>query len=302
MDARQVYLISTAVATLWTSKQSPDEWDAEALQNPANMKKWLRNLTVEQRLEFWRKNKIQTQALYGQKAVVHQIEGEWAYVSIPEQSSVKHLDGYPGWMPLRQLKRAEGPLAGSGFAAVNKPTSPLYDENQMPVFEASFQTCLPVMDENTSWVKVRTVSGTGFFKKSDVQFGGSSPGQQNRHILKAGKMFLGLPYLWGGMSGFGYDCSGFSYTMVRAATGMIIPRDACEQAESGEDVPLERITPGDLLFFAHEEGKGAIHHVGIYAGDGKLLHSPKTGKSVELLALEGTIYEKELCRARRYWK
>lgn len=89
--------------------------------------------------------------------------------------------------------------------------------------------------------------------------------------------------------------------MVLAATGRAIARDAHEQAKGGTTVPLGSIVPGDLLFFAHEEGKGVIHHVGIYAGEGKLLHSPKTGRPVELLDMEGTIYEKELCGARRYW-
>ncbi len=56
---------------------------------------------------------------------------------------------------------------------------------------------------------------------------------------------------------------------------------------------------GDLLFFAYEEGKGAIHHVGLYVGGGKMLHSPKTGKSIEILTLKETIYEKELCAVRR---
>jgi cell wall-associated NlpC family hydrolase len=56
-----------------------------------------------------------------------------------------------------------------------------------------------------------------------------------------------------------------------------------------------------LLFFAHEKGEGSIHHVGIYYGKGKMLHSPKTGKTVELIELKGTLYEEELCAARRYY-
>jgi cell wall-associated NlpC family hydrolase len=85
------------------------------------------------------------------------------------------------------------------------------------------------------------------------------------------------------------------------ANGFIIPRDAHDQANAGVEIKLEEIRPGDLLFFAYEGGKGRIHHVGIYYGDGKLLHSPNTGKTVEIIPLAGTIYERELCAARRYW-
>ncbi len=299
---KQVYLVDTPVATVWTSAQSPGAGDEEALRNPANMKQWLTGLSLEQRHELWRKNKIQTQVLYGLKVIVHKTEGKWAYISVPEQRSSKHPDGYPGWVPRCQLKQGEGWPQDAAVCAVKKPFAMLYDENQLPLFEVSFQTRFFVVDETKDQFVVKTVHGKpASLKKQDVQLKGSSPGSQNRYMLDAGKMFLGLPYLWGGMSGYGYDCSGFSYTMVLAATGRTIARDAHEQAKGGAAVPLGSIAPGDLLFFAHEEGRGVIHHVGIYAGEGKLLHSPKTGRPVELLDMEGTIYEKELCCARRYW-
>jgi cell wall-associated NlpC family hydrolase len=60
--------------------------------------------------------------------------------------------------------------------------------------------------------------------------------------------------------------------------------------------------PGDLLFFAYEEGKGNLHHVGIYDGNNKMLHAPQTGSGVEVIPLKGTVYEKELFAVRRYWK
>jgi cell wall-associated NlpC family hydrolase len=59
--------------------------------------------------------------------------------------------------------------------------------------------------------------------------------------------------------------------------------------------------PGDLIFFAHDEGKGRVHHVGIYYGDGRMLHAPKTGMTIEIIPLAGTVYEREICSVRRYW-
>ena len=57
---------------------------------------------------------------------------------------------------------------------------------------------------------------------------------------------------------------------------------------------------GDLLFFAYEEGKGRLHHVGIYYGNGLMIHSPTSGKAVEIIELAGTVHEKELCAVRRF--
>ena len=72
---------------------------------------------------------------------------------------------------------------------------------------------------------------------------------------------------------------------------------------SGVEVPLDNPTrweKGDLLFFANDKGKGNVRHVGFYYGDGMLLHSPSTGKSVEVMKLEGSRLESELCAVRRY--
>ncbi|MEH7663042.1 NlpC/P60 family protein, partial [Bacillus velezensis] len=83
------------------------------------------------------------------------------------------------------------------------------------------------------------------------------------------------------------------------ANGYTLPRDATDQAKAGCGAAVNDILPADLLFFAYEEGKGAIHHVGLALGDGRMLHSPKTGKTIEVLSLEGTVYEKESCTVRR---
>ncbi|WP_026314494.1 C40 family peptidase [Heyndrickxia acidiproducens] len=298
--------INTSVATVWTAIEAAEGAGQEVLGNPAAIKKWLQQLTDKKRLELWSGNKIQTQALYGQTAIILSRNGDWAQVAIPDQLTAKNKLGYPGWVPFCQLKETAEPFDGDAYAVVDTPVAGLYDENQRRRFEISFQTRLPFLDEIDGWIKVKTLSGTGLVKKDAVQVIGGKrqpvPQRQNERILKAGKMFLGLPYLWGGISGFGYDCSGFAYTMVKAATGTIIPRDAGEQAQHGKEIPLSDIEPGDLLFFAHKKGKGAIHHVGIYAGEGDLLHSPKTGRNVEVLKMDGTIYGEELCCARRYWK
>lgn len=101
--------------------------------------------------------------------------------------------------------------------------------------------------------------------------------------IAVARRHLGVSYLWAGMSRYGIDCSGLTYVAFRAA-GVILPRDAADQARIGLAVGSRHLRPGDLVFF----GRGArtsIHHVGIYLGRGLVLHAPHTGSTVRITPL-----------------
>jgi gamma-D-glutamyl-L-lysine dipeptidyl-peptidase len=295
-------IVNVPVVTVWTSFDSAREIDNDAVTNPVSIDSWLEGLTYETRLELCNENLVQTQLLYGEEVMVIEESGDWAHVTIPSQPTSKEDQGYPGWVPKAQLvEAADGwNLTDAPVAVVTSRKGKLFKENHQSSIELSYLTALPFLYEQEGKVYVKIPDGTGVLDSVDVVVS-DSPVRENGHaIVSAGEQFLNLPYLWGGMSSYGYDCSGFSYAMCKA-NGYVIPRDAHDQATAGKKVEIAEIEPGDLLFFAYEEGKGRIHHVGIYYGDGKLLHSPKTGKTVEIIPLEGTIYERELCAARRYW-
>jgi cell wall-associated NlpC family hydrolase len=114
--------------------------------------------------------------------------------------------------------------------------------------------------------------------------------------VRTAQMFGGLPYLWAGRSGFGFDCSGLTSLDYRAR-GLIIPRDADAQAVKGNVVPRGALRPGDLLFYAT---RGHVHHVSIYAGNGRMVQSPRTGSSVQTIAVSTLSYARELIGARRW--
>lgn len=298
------WLVDAAVATVWTSYDSPRELDKNAISHPVNMEEWLNGLTYETSLELCNKNLVQSQVLFGEEIYVLEEKGNWVHVIVPSQSSSKDQRGYPGWMPKDQLVlREDWAMNESPVAVISEKKAALYSYYRKPQFALSYQTILPIISKNANWIQVQTPTGEGFLRAEDVGIYNSiekvSKGS-GKDIVSAGEQFLHLPYLWGGMSSFGYDCSGFSYSMCKA-NGYIIPRDAHDQAQAGKEIALTEMEPGDLLFFAYEEGKGSIHHVGIYYGDGKLLHSPNTGKCIEIIELKDTIYEKELCIARRFW-
>lgn len=89
-------------------------------------------------------------------------------------------------------------------------------------------------------------------------------------IPSIAKSFLNTPYLWGGKTHFGIDCSGLTQQVLKVA-GVKIPRDAYQQAEVGEGVSFEDREYGDLVFFKNEEGR--IHHVGMITDKNKIIHA-----------------------------
>jgi len=301
LETSQLMIVNVPVATVWTSHDSARDIDYKAISYPPQIEEWLNELKFETRLELCDRNLVQTQCLLGQEVLVLEKKGEWSHVIVLDQPSSKDKRGYPGWIPSVQLIESSTTKENARKVVVKMKKAPLYSEQLKKVCDLSYQTELPYLEEESEYIKVQTPSGVGLLKVEDVLIINCTPSGSGKDIVKAGEKFLGLPYLWGGMSSFGYDCSGFSYSMCKA-NGYVIPRDAHDQACYGVEIKLDQIQPGDLLFFAYEEGKGTIHHVGIYYGNGNLLHSPKTGKSVEIISLANTVYEKELCVARRYWK
>jgi Cell wall-associated hydrolases (invasion-associated proteins) len=142
-----------------------------------------------------------------------------------------------------------------------------------------------VRADGESGLYYRVILPTGlnaFVLKKDAQKLGAWLKQRNpspQNIIATGKQFIGFPYMWGGTSIKAMDCSGFVKTCYYLH-GVIIPRDASQQAYVGENVDIsggiDHLQPGDLLFFgskATAETKERITHVGIYMEEGEFIHS-----------------------------
>ncbi|MBN1350697.1 C40 family peptidase [candidate division KSB1 bacterium] len=136
---------------------------------------------------------------------------------------------------------------------------------------------LAKLEEDADWVKVETPSGqVGFIQKEaviDFDDWMKQPAASAETIIEKAFQFYGFPYLWGGTSSKGMDCSGFTKTVFRMSR-IFLPRDANMQVDIGEAVSIDNqltnLKPADLLFFGDNN---KITHVGIYIGNLQFIHS-----------------------------
>ena len=99
-------------------------------------------------------------------------------------------------------------------------------------------------------------------------------------LVKSAKQFLGLHYLWGGLSAWGYDCSGLTWAVYRTH-GITIPRDADAQFAAGTPVALARVLPGDLLFYESP----VVGHVSMAIGGGMMIEAPNSRSEVRIVPI-----------------
>jgi cell wall-associated NlpC family hydrolase len=100
-------------------------------------------------------------------------------------------------------------------------------------------------------------------------------------LISAAVGLLGIPYVRGGNSAeSGFDCSGFVRYIYKETIGLVLPRSADQQASATQKIDRSELQPGDLVFF--NTMKRTFSHVGIYLGEGKFIHSPRSGASVRI--------------------
>ena len=157
------------------------------------------------------------------------------------------------------------------------------DENSQTISDLVAGNLLKIMGEDSDFYLVNYPDGrSAYIKKDEAKLFNdwySSLNPTGESILKTAYRFMGIPYLWGGTSTKGMDCSGFTKT-VYFLNGIILSRDASQQVNTGELVDTENgwqnLQAGDLLFFgrkADENRKERITHVAIYIGDGDFIHA-----------------------------
>lgn len=121
--------------------------------------------------------------------------------------------------------------------------------------------------------------------------GGGAAGAPHPEAVAIALKYLGVPYVWGGSTPSGFDCSGLVH-YVYAQLGIDLPRTSREQYRVGAFIAANRLDllqPGDLVFFGYDGDPNQVHHVGMYVGDGNFIHAPGTGDHVAVTSLTARI-------------
>ena len=121
----------------------------------------------------------------------------------------------------------------------------------------------------------------------------SPPPATHTGVVAIALRYLGVPYVWGGASPSGFDCSGLTM-YAYAQVGVYLPHNAAMQYGMGHPVAQSQLEPGDLVFF------NALSHVGMYIGGGRFVHAPHTGDVVKISSLSESWYASTYVGARRY--
>lgn len=302
--------VDVAVSTVWTSPDKPRKIiDAPALTNPVDMTQWLANMNTQQRRHLTTRNATQTQALYGRPVYILAQQGGWDEVAVPGQPTPKNPLGYPGWVPAVQLVQSSSfaQLQDRPFAQVDGMARVwLYNDAQQtqPFMQISFNTRLPVLrqDRADHAIEVATpAEGPKWLSASDATVYRSVSGipyPTGADLVRTAEKFIGVDYLWAGRSGWMFDCSGLTGTIYEAY-GITIPRDADAQALGGgatrvathSDQNTANLQPGDILFYATDNGTGSIFHDAMYAGNGQMIEAEAAGVPVRVTPVRfGTDY------------
>ncbi|HEX2119802.1 MAG TPA: C40 family peptidase [Acidimicrobiales bacterium] len=297
----RVAVVTVAVANVWNEPGVARPVDAPSLTNPVDVRGWIAAMSHEDKL--WLEERLVTQALYGEQVAVREVRGDWARVAVTGQPSSLDPEGYPGWIPTVQLRAGDPPDTGR-TAVVTRPQAALRhaDDPSRTLLELSFNTRLPVVAAGggPDVTVALPNGGRGLLTAAEVDVSTGGPrSATGPELVRSAQLFSGLPYLWAGTSSAGFDCSGFT-AAVYDVHGIVLPRDADDQAGKGTPVDRARFEPGDLLFYSTGPDQRSIHHVSMYVGDGMMIQAPATGKTVETVPVDTPQYARQFWGARRY--
>ena len=207
------------------------------------------------------RSEMTTQLLFGEHFEIMEEHKSWVYIS-------SAIDGYKSWIDRKQYlpisQETYDKLSAEAYSRTSDIVGVITETTENSSFPVTIGSRLPLLKGKDFSIEKKQYNFQG-----SITIAGAKP--KRSKIVEDAFIYLNTPYLWGGRTPFGIDCSGFTQ-MVYRLNGIKLLRDASQQVEQGEalDFP-EEAQPGDLAFFDNEVG--AITHVGIVLPDMKIIHS-----------------------------
>jgi cell wall-associated NlpC family hydrolase len=213
------------------------------------------------RLEPSDRSEMVTQLLFGEHFRILEKQGNWLHIKMA-------YDNYEGWIDKKQFLPIEEHtydiLNSTEEYYSNELIQLMRDDKTSLLFPIVMGSTLPNFDDKECVIENQSYTYEGEHIKGALPFAKTG-------ILETAMMYLNAPYLWGGKTPFGIDCSGFTQTVYKL-NGVKLKRDAYQQAEQGETLSfVEEAEAGDLAFFDNDEGR--IVHVGIVMDNNKIIHA-----------------------------
>jgi gamma-D-glutamyl-L-lysine dipeptidyl-peptidase len=238
-----------------------------------------------------------SQAVLGTPVRVCEPGRRWCRIRTPDE--------YPGWVPRGSLYFGE-PDGQGETALISDLWANLRAraDSRLPALMTVYiGTCLGVAEEKPGWIGLKLPGGgLGWVEAHRVcraPAGGTIGPTETTAILATAERFLGVPYLWGGCTPAGIDCSGFVQLVFRLH-GLSIGRDTTEQVTQGRAVGFESLEPGDLVFFGPSgPASERVTHVGMMRNDHTFIHA-RGGQCVKINSLKEKEWAGRLAGARRF--
>jgi cell wall-associated NlpC family hydrolase len=287
----QVALVAVSVSTVWSSPEAPRPCDAAAIAARPDLPGWVEQMTTEERIGL-QDDRTLTQLLLGDRVIIEESVDGWTKIVVPDQARPR-LDprGYVGWIPSAHLAPHDGTdHCDAGAHVVNSITSTLLEApdgeptdiavvlgTRLIAAGPAKAGCLPVVVPGRAEPLWATLT--------DLVIAPTEPPTAS-DVLDIAERLVGVPYVWGGISPYGIDCSGLVY-LAHRHVGVSVPRDADDQADASRQVGADEARPGDLYFFARPGNP--IHHVGIVRRDLKTLHASGTAGRVQHDVIAGEL-------------
>lgn len=229
---------------------------------------------------------LSSELCYGTALEVLDEENRWVLT--------RQRDGYLGWAYRAYLDEGIAPEAshlvlGPAVALHMEP-----DETTPIVTRVVSGTSVIVEESRGTWSRI-SANKTGWIRSAHLRAFSDLPRpveEKRKTLMEDSQRMIGVPYLWGGCSGNGIDCSGFARLLHRWV-GVNLPRDADMQYSAAKPVepPFE---VGDLLFFAEKDSSRKITHVGVSLGGWKMIHSSRGNNGVYIDDVQGRVSLKEI--------